>query len=124
MLLIIIGFIILLVGQGLRKSEENVRRRSGIVRLVGFALMIIGILTSCIIQIDAGTIGVKKLFGKVQNDVLGSGLHFINPVLEVERMDIKTQNYTMSGINDEGIKSGDGAIRVLTADGLEVSIDL
>jgi regulator of protease activity HflC (stomatin/prohibitin superfamily) len=124
MLLIIIGFIILLVGQGLRKSEENIRRRSGVVRLVGFALMIVGILTSCIIQIDAGTIGVKKLFGKVQNDVLASGLHFINPVLEVERMDIKTQNYTMSGINDEGNKSGDDAIRVLTADGLEVTIDL
>ena len=30
----------------------------------------------------------------------------------------------MSGVNDEGIKSGDDAIRVLTADGLEVVIDL
>ena len=124
MLLIILGFIILLVGQGLRKSEENVRRMSGVVRLIGFALMIIGIFISCIIQIDAGTIGVKKLFGKVQNDVLGSGLHLINPVLEVERMDVKTQNYTMSGVNDEGTKAGDDAIRVLTADGLEVTIDL
>ena len=124
MLLIILGFIILLVGQGLRKSEENVRRMSGVIRLIGFALMIIGIFISCIIQIDAGTIGVKKLFGKVQNDVLGSGLHLINPVLEVERMDVKTQNYTMSGVNDEGTKAGDDAIRVLTADGLEVTIDL
>ena len=39
-------------------------------------------------------------------------------------MDVKTQNYTMSGIHDEGQKSGDDAIRVLTADGLEVTIDL
>jgi regulator of protease activity HflC (stomatin/prohibitin superfamily) len=30
----------------------------------------------------------------------------------------------MSGIHDEGAKSGDDAIRVLTADGLEVTIDL
>jgi regulator of protease activity HflC (stomatin/prohibitin superfamily) len=30
----------------------------------------------------------------------------------------------MSGIHDEGEKSGDDAIRVLTADGLEVTIDL
>jgi regulator of protease activity HflC (stomatin/prohibitin superfamily) len=30
----------------------------------------------------------------------------------------------MSGINDEGQKSGDDAIKVLTADGLEVTIDL
>ena len=36
----------------------------------------------------------------------------------------KTQNYTMSASNDEGQKQGDDAIRVLTADGLEVVIDL
>jgi hypothetical protein len=30
----------------------------------------------------------------------------------------------MSGIHDEGQRSGDDAIRVLTADGLEVTIDL
>jgi len=124
MILIILGFIILLVGQGLLKSENNVRRIANIVRLVGFGVMILGLFTSSIIQIDAGTIGVKKLFGKVQNDVLSSGLHFINPVLEIEKMDIKTQNYTMSGIHDEGTQTGDDAIRVLTADGLEVTIDL
>lgn len=39
-------------------------------------------------------------------------------------MDIKTQNYTMSGVHDEGAKSGDDAIRALTSDGLEVVIDL
>ena len=30
----------------------------------------------------------------------------------------------MSGVNDEGTKQGDDAIRVLTADGLEVILDL
>jgi regulator of protease activity HflC (stomatin/prohibitin superfamily) len=39
-------------------------------------------------------------------------------------MDVKTQNYTMSGIHDEGTIAGDDAIRVLTSDGLEVVIDL
>jgi regulator of protease activity HflC (stomatin/prohibitin superfamily) len=48
----------------------------------------------------------------------------INPLMEVSRLDIKTQNYTMSGLHDEGEKMGDDAIRVLTADGLEVTIDL
>jgi len=48
----------------------------------------------------------------------------VNPLDEIEKMDIRTQNYTMSGINDEGHKSGDDAIKVLTADGLEVTIDL
>ena len=61
-----------------------------------------GITAKCIVQIDAGDVGVKLLFGKVQNDVLYSGLHFINPLVEVRHLDIKTQNYTMSGIHDEG----------------------
>ena len=39
-------------------------------------------------------------------------------------MDIKTQNYTMSGANDDGQNSADDAIKVLTSDGLEVTIDL
>src|SRR5678810_147013 len=86
--------------------------------------MLIGISISCFIQIDAGQVGVKKSSGKVQPDVLESGLHFINPLYEVEKLDVKTQNYTMSGIHDEGAKQGDDAIRVLTADGLEVTIDL
>jgi len=45
-------------------------------------------------------------------------------LVEVRSVDIKTQNYTMSGVHDEGVQSGDDAIRVLTADGLEVTIDL
>lgn len=124
MLLIILGFVIFLVGLGLKKSDERLKQLSSILRLVGLIAVFLGFITSCIIQIDAGQIGVKKLFGKVQNDVLYSGLHLVNPLLDIEKMDVKTTNYTMSGINDEGQKSGDDAIRVLTADGLEVIIDL
>jgi len=38
--------------------------------------------------------------------------------------DIQTQNYTMSGVSSEGQKEGDDAIRVLSSDGLEVTIDI
>ena len=81
-------------------------------------------MNACIKQIDAGHIGVKSLFGKIDDNILQSGLNFVNPFVDIKNIDIKTQNYTMSGIHDEGQKSGDDAIRVLTADGLEVTIDL
>jgi len=93
-------------------------------RILGFAFILLGILVSSIVQINPGEIGIKILFGSIQNDVLSSGLHFVNPLLEIKKIDIKTQNYTMSGITDEGAKGGDDAIRVLTSDGLEVTIDL
>jgi len=75
-------------------------------------------------QIDAGKVGVQSLYGNVQSDILESGLHVINPLLDVTDFDIQTQNYTMSAIHSEGAQEGDDAIRVLSNDGLEVVIDL
>jgi regulator of protease activity HflC (stomatin/prohibitin superfamily) len=86
--------------------------------------MLIGFITSCFVQIGTGEVGVQVLFGNVQNNTLSSGLHMINPLVDVQRLDIKTQNYTMSAVRNEGAKEGDDAIRVLSADGLEVIIDL
>ncbi|HEX4876445.1 MAG TPA: prohibitin family protein [Chitinophagaceae bacterium] len=123
MLLIILGILVLIASFALLRNQQF-GRYSKVLRTIAFLFMLAGVLSKCIVQINAGQIGVKTLFGKVQNDVLTSGLHFINPFLEIRRLDVKTQNYTMSGIHDEGQKSGDDAIRVLTADGLEVTIDL
>lgn len=124
MALILIGIIIFIAAFSLKKLEHPLAQYAGIVRLIGVAIIIIGFLTSCIKQIDAGEIGVKSLFGKVQDDVLFSGLNFVNPLVEVKTIDVRTQNYTMSGVHNEGDLAGDDAIRVLTADGLEVVIDL
>jgi regulator of protease activity HflC (stomatin/prohibitin superfamily) len=123
MFLLVLGFIILIVGLVFRSIVHLSRFTKGFV-LAGIIVMIIGISISCFVQVEAGEVGVKKLFGKVQPNVLESGLHFINPLYQVEKMDVKTQNYTMSGVHDEGQLKGDDAIRVLTADGLEVTIDL
>lgn len=124
MFLIILG-IIILVGAGiLLKNSPALAKFKPIARLVGLIFIVLGIITSSVKQVEPGEVGVKILFGNIQKDVMSSGLHFINPLLDVKMIDIKTQNYTMSGINDEGNKVGDDAIKVLTSDGLEVTIDL
>ena len=124
MFLIIIGILVLVVTFTVLKNNPVLAKFKPIGRLVGLIFILLGILTSSIKQINPGETGVKVLFGSIQKDVLSSGLHFINPLLEVKILDIKTQNYTMSGVNDEGNKAGDDAIKVLTSDGLEVTIDL
>lgn len=124
MLLIILGIAAFLAASSLRKVQSPFRNYTGVVRIIALIIIVLGVLTSCIVQINAGQIGVQTLFGKVQNNVLYSGLHFINPLVDVSRIDVRTQNYTMSGIQDEGTQEGDDAIRVLTSDGLEVVIDL
>ncbi len=123
MALLFIGILVLIAGFALQRSPQY-GRFAKVVRSLAIILMLAGVLVKCIIQVDAGQVGVKSIFGNVQNDVLSSGLHFINPFVDVTRLDIKTQNYTMSGIHDEGAQTGDDAIRVLTSDGLEVTIDL
>lgn len=123
MALIVLGILALIASFVIQRNQQ-IGRFAGVVRSIAVLLVVAGILSKSIIQINPGQIGVKALFGKVQNDVLTSGLHFINPFVEVRRLDVKTQNYTMSGIHDEGAKASDDAIRILTADGLEVTIDL
>ncbi len=124
MALIILGLFIFIAGFVISSGRDVAQRFGRPIRVIGIVVIAIGILTSCFVQVDAGQVGVKKLFGKVQNDVLSSGLNFVNPLIEVEKLDIKTLNYTMSGVHDESSQSADDAIRVLTSDGLEVTIDL
>ncbi|MBK8087958.1 MAG: prohibitin family protein [Chitinophagaceae bacterium] len=124
MFLLILGLIAVAVGFAVAKADSPLQKFGKLIRTLGFVVILIGLLTSCIVQIDAGYVGVQKLFGKVQSRTLPSGLNFVNPLVEVIKMDTKTLNYTMSGVHDEGNKASDDAIRVLTADGLEVTIDL
>jgi regulator of protease activity HflC (stomatin/prohibitin superfamily) len=124
MFLLILGLVALIVGFQLSRADNPVQKFSNPLRIAGVILLLVGASVSMFKVIDAGQVGVKTLFGKVENDVLYSGLNVVNPLVEVTTFDTKTQNYTMSGIHDEGTKAGDDAIRVLSSDGLEVTIDL
>ena len=127
MFLIILGVLLFVLSSHLPvqliRLQDPIKIKKS-VRLAGISLLILGVFTSCVKQIDTGYVGVQALFGKIQSTVLNSGLNIINPLVDVKDVDVRTQNYTMSGIHDEGERSGDDAIRVLTRDGLEVTIDL
>ena len=127
MFLIILGVLLFVLSSHLPvqliRLQDPIKIKKS-VRLAGISLLILGVFTSCVKQIDTGYVGVQALFGKIQSTVLNSGLNIINPLVDVKDVDVRTQNYTKSGIHDEGERSGDDAIRVLTRDGLEVTIDL
>lgn len=124
MLIAILGVIILVVGIVLKRSPEPGSHFGNIVKTVGFVVVLLGIALSAVKIIEPGKVGVQVIFGKVQDNVLESGLHVINPVVEVTTFSVQTQNYTMSAKESEGAVQGDDAIRVLSSDGLEVTIDL
>jgi regulator of protease activity HflC (stomatin/prohibitin superfamily) len=124
MIFIFLGLFAIVFGASIAKANPNFAAIGKTARYVGVAVMVLGLSSSCFVQIEPGQVGVKTLFGKIQDGTLTEGLNFVNPLVEVEKFDVRTQNYTMSAVHDEGSKAGDDAIRVLAADGLEVIIDL
>ncbi len=123
-LFIILGVILIIASVVLKKSQNPLSEHTTTIKKIGIVVVILGLLMSTVKQIGASEVGVKSLYGNVQKDFLDSGLHLVNPLMDITTMDIQTQNYTMSAIHDEGDKDGDDAIRVLSNDGLEVVIDL
>ena len=122
---IILGFILMILSFTLKSNVSNpLSKFAGTLKIVGFLMIVLSLFSSMFKQINARNVGVKSLYGSVQPDILESGLHIINPLLDITNFDIQTQNYTMSAIHAEGAQEGDDAIRVLSNDGLEVVIDL
>lgn len=120
----VLGIIFILISFALKSQTSPLNKIVIPLKYVGILIVLIGVLSSLFVQIEAGNEGVKSLFGEVKPAILESGLHIVNPLYDVTPFDIQTQNYTMSASNEEGAKVGDDAIRVLSADGLEVIIDL
>lgn len=82
------------------------------------------VLASMAVVVPPGHAGVVVFFGSVRDQALPAGLHLINPLSVVHEVEVRTRNYTMSSITDEGQRRGDDSIAVITADGLTVRLDV
>jgi regulator of protease activity HflC (stomatin/prohibitin superfamily) len=122
--LITTGLLVLVVAFLVAANVPSLRAYKSKIKLAGVLIFLILLSAASVVQVEPGMVGVQKLFGKVSNNTLKSGLNIINPLVKVVMYDIRTENYTMSGVHDEGAQKGDDAIRVLSADGLEVIVDL
>ncbi len=116
-LFIILGVIFMVLSFSVKNDQSQFSNFRISLELLVWYWLLLGVFSSMFKQIDAGKVGVKSLYGNVQPDILESGLHVINPLLDVTDFDIQTQNYTMSADHAEGAQQGDDAIRVLSNDG-------
>jgi regulator of protease activity HflC (stomatin/prohibitin superfamily) len=125
--MILIAVLLLVIGvlawRWKTKVEFPLSARLAILQWVGLGLGVGAMLASMAVVVPPGQAGVVVLFGNVRSQVLPAGLHFINPFSQVVEMEVRTRNYTMSGIADEGQKRGDDSIPVITSDGLTVKLD-
>ncbi|MCY7361917.1 MAG: prohibitin family protein [Ignavibacteria bacterium] len=125
---LVIAIIVLSIVRGQLQNNLNLMKIVNILRVAAVAGILFTVLFGSIVQIGPGEVGVPILFGQVQDNVLRSGLNFINPLMEVEKLDIKTQAYTMSGSNDQDereVKTNKSdPIQTLSSDGLTLLLDV
>ena len=125
---IVLGVVILLVAAIVRSAGAGMRtagnKQSGLlVQLVSLALVVagIGILVSSSIKvIDAGQVGVRHAFGKVDPTPLLSGVRFVPPWSSVERYSTREEQWpaqreaveTMNALSNEQMSMKvDAAVR-------------
>ncbi len=120
--LILLAVILLVISFTAGSFNPGMQRFAMLFRIGGIALLLIGFSSVCFRVIQPGTVGVQVFLGKIQGDVLSEGLNFIIPFATVDEYDVKTRKITFSSSEESG--DGGGAIEVLSADGLSVSIDM
>jgi len=94
-----------------------------ITGVITIFIIVVGLLL-CTVTIEAGHVGIYKMFGKVSDDELQPGLHFKNPLASITEMSVQTQEYTMTYTKGEGAKHGSDIISALTKEGLTVDLDM
>lgn len=115
------------INQSKAINLDQIKNMQNIKRIVFFsfsALLLLWLFFASIVIIDAGETGVYSLFGKVKDAELRSGFHLVIPLAHVEKMSVRTEEYTMSVVSDEGRKTGDDSIEALTKEGLKINLDI
>jgi len=60
--------------------------------------IIILIILSCAVTIPTGSVGIRVLFGKVQDGYLEPGFYVLNPFVRIVKMNIRTQKADEEGV--------------------------
>jgi len=105
-------------------TSKVLSKLSGSIGIIVIAFIVIIVLIKSIVIIPAGHTGVYHLFGKVRDAEISSGIHLINPLATITKMDIRTLEYTMSIAYGEGKKAQADEIKALTKEGLTVDLDI
>ena len=120
--LILLAVILLVISFTAGSFNPGMQRFATLFRIGGIVLLLLGLSSACFRVIQPGTVGVQVFLGKIQGSVLSEGLNFIIPFATVDEYDVKTRKITFSSTEESG--DGGGAIEVLSADGLSVTIDM
>jgi prohibitin 1 len=96
------------LGGSLRAMPNFSGFRNRFLRII-VAILLLILLFSSTTSIPTGNVGVLTLFGRVTGDVLGEGIHLINPLKSVQKLSVQTQSVKESA----NVPSNEGLILAL-----------
>ncbi len=104
----------------------KVRRPGLLVLGIGLALSALQFTNACYLSVPAAHVAAvyDPLRGGVQPVHLPEGFHFVAPWWTTQVFRVQTQEYTMSGIHNEGAVIGDDSITCQTNEGLGLNLDV
>ena len=118
---IILAIFIILIGAVIRVVGPSTGRpnAAGTAKLAGYGFMFAGVLlavANTATVIGVGEVGVIHFLGKTNPTPLTEGLHFVNPLAEVEKMSIREQSFPPNG--------GVEVIEAQTSEQLNVTLEI
>ena len=61
------------------------------------ALGVVVLISSSVVLVRVGEVGVKHFLGRVDPDVLEQGVHVVNPLASIEKMSVREQSFPSDG---------------------------
>ncbi len=101
----------------------------GIFSLGCVVFLLFLVVPAFVSVIGVGEIGVLTTFGKIDDTPLYSGLNFKNPLAKVTKLETRTQEYTMTSVEEDSqyltaTAGRDDAIEARAMDGARVWLDI
>jgi len=105
--ILLAAFLLFTAAAGLRGSSGP-RPSAGLLRSMAWVLSVIGfgfVLTSTVVVIDAGQVGVRHAFGTVDTTPLLPGVRFLSPWSSIERFSTREEQFPARSEDAEHISA-------------------
>ena len=86
-----LGILTILFGAFLRVGAASAGAKKGNVKLASYGAMALGLflsVSSSVVLVDVGEVGVKHFLGTISQQPLNQGIHLVNPFARIEKMSI------------------------------------
>ncbi len=118
---IILAIIVILIGGAIRVIGPATGKpgAAGTAKLVGYGFMLAGValaLSNAFTVIGVGEVGVLHFLGKIDDTPLSEGVHFVNPLADIEKMSVREQSFPAGG--------GVEVIEAQTSEQLNVTLEV